>query len=144
MLEKQGFACVELERLRAGYLVASVLISERKFVLILDTGAPNTHFDPVRTKALELSWRRSNDEDATRLSWKSESCEVNVLEIGRVKTGRLVIWSHDVSDINTILKRYGDSPVDGVLGGDVLEAHAAVIDYTNRRLFLKPTTPNER
>jgi hypothetical protein len=137
MLEKQGYAYIELERLRAGYLVASVHISEHKLVFLLDTGAPNTHFDPVRTKALDLNWRRFNDEATAKVGQATESCEVNGLEIGKVKTGRLVIWSHDESEFNSILKQYGDSPVDGILGGDVLEAHAAVIDYTNRRLFLK-------
>ncbi len=32
----------------------------------------------------------------------------------------------------------GSGPIDAVLGADVLEAHAAVIDYGSGSLYLKP------
>jgi hypothetical protein len=43
----------------------------------------------------------------------------------------------DLAHVNQSLSLTGESPVDVILGADVFEAHAAVIDYGSLSLFLK-------
>jgi hypothetical protein len=43
----------------------------------------------------------------------------------------------DLTHVNQSLALKGESPVDVILGADVFEAHAAVIDYGSSSLFLK-------
>jgi hypothetical protein len=43
----------------------------------------------------------------------------------------------DLSHVNQALALKGSTPVDAILGVDVLEAHSAVIDYGSSSLYLK-------
>jgi len=43
----------------------------------------------------------------------------------------------DLSHVNGALELKGAAPIEAVLGVDILEAHAAVIDYGSNSLFLK-------
>jgi hypothetical protein len=43
----------------------------------------------------------------------------------------------DLTHVNQSLALKGEAPVDVILGADILEAHAAVIDYGTSSLFLK-------
>jgi len=48
-------------------------------------------------------------------------------------------WSRWVrAHANRALAAKGEAPVQVVLGADALDAHAAVIDYESRSLFLRP------
>jgi len=137
-LEKDGFIAVELARLKSGYLVLPVQVAGAKLLLILDPGAPLTYFDPRRTKALELNWRDVFDEAAAKVGGATQTCYVEAMTIGKVKTGAFIVGSYDTTAVNTVMSRNGEPPIDGILGADVLEAHSAVIDYKSRRLFLRP------
>ena len=106
--------------------------------MLLDTGAPNTRADAERTKALELPWRYL-DEGVFGPGWgKMGYCELAGMKIGTVDIRPFQVRTKDESEFNQLLASYGDLPIDGILGADVLEPHAAVIDYPSRTLFLRP------
>ena len=42
----------------------------------------------------------------------------------------------DMEAINTALEEQGESPIDGILGAELLAALSAVIDYKAKRLLL--------
>lgn len=44
----------------------------------------------------------------------------------------------DLSHANEALAQKGVPPVEAILGLDVFDAHAAVIDYASHSLFLRP------
>jgi predicted aspartyl protease len=143
-LEKQGFAAIELEKLRSGYYVAPVKVGGRTLRLIVDTGAPNTYFDVDRSKSLGLEWAARPGADPAQMAPGNSICVVDSIEIGAIKTSRVVVGSIDESQSNTLLKIYGDAPLDGLLGTDVLEAHSAFIDLASRTLFLHPVARSKR
>jgi hypothetical protein len=44
----------------------------------------------------------------------------------------------DLSALNASRTQRGDRPVAGLIGATFLEVHLAVIDYPERKLYLKP------
>jgi hypothetical protein len=137
-MERKGYVPIELVKMRTGYLGVKIKVGERTLNMLLDTGAPNTHFDPERTKALELAWRHF-DEAAFGPGWgKIGYGELPGMKIGAVDVGAVSVRSQDKSKLNEQLVAYGDAPIDGLLGADVLEPHEAVIDYATRTLYLRP------
>lgn len=155
-LESQGYTCIPLSRLKAGYLVATVRVralrprshlenffyapdrvlsdalkpEEATFCLIVDSGSPDTYFDLDRTKSLQILWIPTSVT-------AHDYCRVEWVRLGPIDSGEVGIYSDDLSATNSILADYGDPPVDGLLGGDLLNLSSAVIDYANARLFVK-------
>jgi predicted aspartyl protease len=86
-LEAQGYACIDLNRLQSGYLTTTVTVDHIDLVLIVDTGAPDTHFDPTRTKALGFQWSRDNHAISAKAGGSTETCEVRQLILGKVTAG---------------------------------------------------------
>ena len=54
---------------------------------------------------------------------------------------RTYAWANSESRCNQAREKMGDPPTDGLLGGDVLSAYAARIDYLGPRLYLRPPGP---
>jgi hypothetical protein len=125
LLEADGYVVVPLQNV-AGYLCVEARVNGKRVVLILDTGAPQSHLDPKRVP--DLKWTRK--DGARPLSYGV----VDSLQIGPIKTGSRGVYSHDLTDSN----RPEEPGVDGLLGADILDPHAAVIDYPARKLYLKP------
>jgi hypothetical protein len=140
LMKLQGYSCITLERLRSGFLTAQVIAEEKKLRLVLDTGASGTWLDAERTSAMNLKWSKvpggapsENDPD-----WApSPQAEVGGFDFGAFKTGPMRVGTYRVSALNEHLALYGDPLVDGVLGGDILSAYSARIDYPGRRLYLR-------
>jgi len=140
LFKARGYSEIPLDRLRSGYLAVRVTAAGSKLRLILDTGAPVTCLDPERTKAINLKWHKLRASLPERdPEWDtSKECELDGLDFGAFKTGPVRAGEHRVAAVNQWLAVYRDPPVDGVLGGDVLTACSAWIDYPGRRLFLRP------
>ena len=137
-LERKGYIAIELEKMRTGYFGVRVKVGDKKFLMLLDTGAPNTHADPERTKALDLPWRHL-DEAVFGPGWgKMGYAELAGMKIGGIDVRPFSVRTKDETQFNVLLAAYGDLPIDGILGADVLEPHGAVIDYPSRTLFLRP------
>jgi hypothetical protein len=137
-LERKGYVAIELEKMRTGYFGVRVKVGDKKFQMLLDTGAPNTHADPERTKSLGLPWRYL-DEAVFGPGWgKMGYAELVGMKIGSIEVRPLSVRTKDETQLNALLATYGDLPIDGILGADVLDPHAAVIDYASRTLFLRP------
>lgn len=49
----------------------------------------------------------------------------------------------DFETINASLRTQGSPEVDLILGADVFDAHAAIIDYPSRPLFLRPVVERD-
>jgi hypothetical protein len=140
MMQRKGYAAIELEKLRTGYLGVRVRIGDTKLFLLLDTGSPDSYADPQRTKAADVTWKYL-DENAFGPGWgKVGFCAVSGMKIGDVEAAPFQFRSKDQAKLNDLLAEYGDPAVDGLLGADVLDLHAAVIDYSSRTLFLRPAT----
>jgi hypothetical protein len=61
-----------------------------------------------------------------------------VLLLGQVVPRPRALMAIDLTHANQALALKGEKPVDVIIGADVFEAQAAVIDYGSSALFLRP------
>ena len=134
-LSAEGYVCINVDRLGSGYLGKTVQVNNSQLRMVIDTGACTTHLDPTRTKALNLKWHLIETPSP---SGATHFCNLATMQIDSFLTASLRVGSIDVTDFNIALEKNGDSEIDGVIGGDVLTSHAAVIDYSRNRIFLRP------
>ena len=108
--------------------------------LLIDTGASRTVFDQARITAL-LDGQAADFEDNEKLSTGlgTSTMESKAIKIEKLQIGNLLIRDYnavvlEMSHIQQSYAKLGLPAIDGVLGGDLLEEHGAVIDYKNREL----------
>src|SRR5262245_29874396 len=132
-LRTRGYIAIPLRRFHSGYLGVDVKIEGNTFLFLLDTGSPVTHVDPNRTGRLNAKW-----EATGAAKWKTQkTAYLSPMTIGEVPVGASVpVGAFDLTPINEILKVWGDPEADGLLGGDLLRAFRAVIDYGKPELHL--------
>ena len=88
---------------------------------MLDTGAPNTHLDRERAEKLGLKWKAYSPLlDQIAPGGKGRHFLIDAIELETYTTPKLWIYDHAMNELNPLLEQYGDPPIDGVLGGDVL------------------------
>lgn len=118
-------------------------INDLSIKLLIDTGASRSVFD--KKKLLEkmgegLIELTENEKLSTGLgtnTMKSESLILDNFRIGdlEIKGYQAVIL--EMSHVNVSYEQIGLPPIDGVLGGDILKKHKAVINYRKKVLSLK-------
>ena len=139
MLERIGYTRVSLKRTSFGLLVASAKFEGVNLSLALDTGSPQTKFDQRTVEALGLSMPTLPRATGTNQRDDSSSQTLfGSLELESFKTHELHVGMYDLSERNRqITERFGEPPIDGLLGQDVIDAHLAIVDYVDCNLFLR-------
>ena len=61
------------------------------------------------------------------------------LRLGDVVPSLATLLAMDLTHVNAALAQKGVAPCDVILGADVFDAHAAIIDYGSDSLFLRDT-----
>lgn len=123
------------------HLLVEVVLFEKTFIMVLDTGASKTAFDQTMlSEANETMNILASDKLSTGLgtnTMESFTATVNDLHIGDLSVAEFEVAVLDLSTINTAYGQMGHPQVLGVLGGDILMKYKAVIDYGKRVLKLK-------
>jgi predicted aspartyl protease len=135
-LERNGFELIPLKRKKAGTLELTGQCGKAKIALMLDTGAVGTFFDIDETKRLNLDWKNNP-------LGPPQCCFVDNLAVGKIRVSKQFVFATDLSPFNKGYRAQGDEPFDGLLGGDILRRHAAIIDVAGQRLFLLPETKSD-
>ncbi|WP_419801076.1 aspartyl protease family protein [Mucilaginibacter sp.] len=122
------------------HLLVNIKLFNKKFKLVVDTGASKTAFD--KTLLLELIHEKElkSGHLTTGLgtnNMESFTAEIADLYIGKFHVPQLEVAVLDLSAINIAYQKLEIAPVLGVLGGDVLVEFGAVIDYGKGKLSLK-------
>lgn len=120
------------------HLLITAKVNGVKGRFILDTGASNSciGFDCITKFQLETRHTQTKAAGAGAVGMPTEQSLSNVLQIGRWKNNNFSFVVFDLTHINTALTQYKVKPVDGIIGADVLLTGNAIIDYTNKYLFL--------
>jgi Aspartyl protease len=122
------------------HLLVEVVVFGQNFKVVLDTGASKTVFDRtfmenhIAAGDLLISEKLSVGLGTT--SMESFIIHLPQLQLGKLK---LKAFEAAVLDLSTISYAYQNldlPPVIGVLGGDILFAHQAKIDYKTLTLIL--------
>jgi hypothetical protein len=133
ILEREGYCRLKISKSKAGYLCLAGKVNGKIINLMIDTGAPNTHLDRKRTENVSLQWQRAHAKTGKA---PYDFCYVSTIEFEAFRTGKLLVYNHDLTEINSRLKAIEEGPLDGVLGADILDPHKALIDYKASCLYL--------
>lgn len=122
------------------HLLVEVVVFNKRFTAVLDTGASKTVFDKTTIE------QYADHEHILLSEHLSTGLGTNTMEsytliIPELKLGELVLNDYkvallDLSSINYAYEMLELEPVLGVIGGDLLRAHKAIIDYENKTLSL--------
>ena len=138
---RYGWTRVPMTDTGSHFLVPCV-VNGRRFRLVVDTGAPFTNLD--------LSLVRDARVATRALPWRQnligrESQPVSLVDLDRLQIGGYLARDVHMTATAQSLAAFagrgggaGGDPIIGLLGGDLLARHGAIIDFGNKALYLKP------
>ena len=118
-------------------------INDHAVKMLVDTGASKTVFDKKRIKII-LSKKRFKRHPSLSIGLGTSRMRSHIIELEKFSIGELLINNFEsvLLNLNNVNKSYqmlGLPPIEGVLGGDVLQKHRAEIDYGKKVLVLTIT-----
>jgi len=137
---------IELEHHNYHLLVEGKFEDGEKGHWIVDTGASKTVFD----KGLEKYYKKIEPEFEEEYQSAGISVgmvetsvgEINYLAFGELKVKNFKVALIDLGHVNEIYKKYRSIRICGLLGSDLLNEFACVIDYRYRTISF--STPRKR
>jgi hypothetical protein len=137
-LTGRGYVRLPLTRSGVGHFHMAGTLNGRAVEVLVDTGASCTVVAMALVQALGLgsAWI---DSGAGGAGGPMDQYHVHgaELRLGSFSPKLAGMVGLDFEQINAPLRAQGSAEVDLILGADVLDAHAAVIDYASLSLFLK-------
>lgn len=122
------------------HLLVEIVVFGIKFNAVLDTGASKTVLDKMTVEQyIKRGELRISDKLSTGLgtnTMESHTVILPDLKIGKLKLKNFESAVLDLSTISTAYESLNLPPVIGVLGGDILRSHQAVISYKQSQLKL--------
>lgn len=123
------------------HLLVAATIDETEVRLVLDTGASRTVLDSNFFKKLnpDLILKEEEEKSIGVGSNQLDSflVEVEGFSLSAYKLNNVQLALMDLSNVSLTYQNLGMGEVHGVLGGDILQAGKAVINYENETLILR-------
>ena len=138
-LSKKGYQKKKLTLTKTSHFKTSAKINGVKGSFIVDTGASNTCIDPTLVDMFNLISEKSDTKaaGAGATDMDTQISKKNAIKIGKWKSKKNNFVIFDLSHVNKALTIHGSKPVHGIIGADILQKGAAIIDYKTKSLFLK-------
>jgi len=130
---------IELEPDNYHILVSSTFPGNENKNWVIDTGASKTVFDKNLEKYYLLLEGESDEIHTAGIGEQPQEISMALLsyvQFGKLRIRELKVALLDLSHINKLYSKATDIKVCGLLGGDFLMKHKAVIDYKLKRLVL--------
>ncbi len=132
------------------HLMVKGSINGREANLLIDTGASRTVFDQERILTFiedQVVDFEENEKLSTGLgtsTMASKSITIREIKLGDLSIKDYTAVVLEMSHINESYAKLDLPCIDGVLGGDLLEKHGALIDYGRKELrFILPEMPSQ-
>ena len=124
------------------HIMVNGLIHGKEARFLVDTGASRSVFDP-KTIASFIDNPIFEKKEGMTAGVGSSDLESAVFTIDQMQLGELVIHDYqavalDLENIHEMYAKLGLPHIDGILGGDLLRRHKAVINYRNKKMRLTP------
>ncbi len=137
-LAAHGYVRVPLRRSVVGHFHTDGTLNGRPVEVLVDTGAAVTviAMSAVKAVGLRSEWlnREAGGAGGALDQYRVEGA---ILQLGSLSPRLLSPVGLDFEHVNAPLRANGSAEVDVILGADVFDGHAAVIDYASESLFLK-------
>lgn len=139
-LTPAGYTAVPMKRHGDAHLTVDVRINGVAGSFILDTGAGRTVIDRAAQSRFDegrdvVAGGRATGAGGTGMA--ISALPGNRLRIGDYRDDAFTVHFLALDHVNAAFSQRGETPVDGVIGADILERGGAVIDYPNLRLYLR-------
>ncbi len=123
------------------HLIMKIHINRKAANVIIDTGASKTVFDKKRILKYVTNKKFGKHENLSS-GLGTSTMKSHFTTIKKIKIGDFDIIDYstillDLSHVNKSYDQVGLTPIDGVLGSDILLKYKAVIDYEKKMLKLK-------
>ena len=137
-LAARGYRRIPLTLLSTGHLEVMGAVGGKPVRVLLDTGAASTVADREWATSAGFTLRPLGIKGAGSVALDLALVEGAELSIGGIRLFRIPVLAIDLREVRAALRQQGVEPPDLVLGGDVLKAWSAVIDYPTATLWLAP------
>ncbi|MGN6178635.1 MAG: retropepsin-like aspartic protease [Mucilaginibacter sp.] len=121
--------------------LVDITLNGKPFTLVIDTGASKTALDKdlllSADKKISLNTNESLSTGLGTNTMQSYTAMVDDFCIGDLKITGFEVAVLDLSTINIAYAQMGHPEVLGVLGGDLLMRHKAVINYGKKTISFK-------
>jgi len=137
-LKSKGYSSVKLIFLVTKHYLIEAKVNGIDGTFILDTGASNScictsledKFKVISKESKEKASSANSEMTNTKIS------ESNIIQIGKWED-KINLISFDMNHINNALSQKKVSPIDGILGADILKKSNSILDYKSNKLFMK-------
>ena len=138
-LIKNGYKKIKLRLTKTNHFEIKATINGVKGLFILDTGASNScvGFDALDAFKLKASDSKILAAGAGATDMVTKISKLNNLKIGRWKKEQVALILFNLTHVNSALINHNSTPVDGIIGADILKKGKAIIDYEKKYLYLK-------
>ncbi len=124
------------------HLIAEGLINGKSARFVVDTGASRTVFDKERILDY-IDNPEFSEKDGISAGIGGTDISSFIFKLEELSFGELSIKDYqavamDLSNVNNSYAMLNIPPVDGVIGGDLLYKHKAVISYKLKKMRLTP------
>ena len=124
------------------HVMVKGMIHGKEANFLIDTGASRSVFDPktIATFINNVTFEKKEGMTAGVGSSDLESATFNidVFSIGEMEIHDYEAVALDLENIHEMYDKLGLPHIDGILGGDLLKRHQAVINYKAKKLRLTP------
>ena len=124
------------------HIIAEGLINGKSARFVVDTGASRTVFDKERILDY-IDNPEFNEKEGLSAGIGGTDISSFIFKLEELSFGELSVKDYqavamDLSNVNNSYAMLNIPPVDGVLGGDLLYKHKAVISYKLKKMRLTP------
>ena len=139
LLKSEKYIRIPFKVSKTQHLYLNAKINGVKGLFILDTGASNSCVDFSGIDFFRLLAEESTTtaSGAGANGMQTKISEGNELKLGRWKKRDFNLVVFDLSHVNQALVEYKTTPVQGIIGADILLEGKAIIDYYDHNLYLK-------
>lgn len=139
LLKKEKYKKIKFKVTKTQHLLIKAQINGVKGNFILDTGASNScvGFESVSLFSLNAAKSKTKAAGAGATGMLTQIAENNKLKLGTWKYTSLHLVIFDLSHVNEALTQHDATPVQGIIGADILLAGKAIIDYADKYLYLR-------
>lgn len=121
------------------HLLVEIVVFKQKHFAVLDTGASRTVFDKkLIEQNIGETVNISNEINAATLFTTTSTIQatIPVLKIGKIKIKEYETVGFDLQSVSETYEQFGHPPIMGIIGGDILNEHKAIINYDKLTLKL--------
>ena len=124
------------------HIMVKGTIHGKEASFLIDTGASRSVFDPKTISSfienIEFEKKEGMTAGVGSSDLESATFRIDVFSLGGMEIFDYEAVAFDLENIHEMYGKLGLPHIDGILGGDLLKRHKAVINYRNKKLRLTP------